>query len=315
MTGNDLNFPEVEKVIQEIAELKPGWVIVEGGEPLLHENIFDILKRLKDEYLNVYLITNGTMLNAEKIQTLKQLEIKVMVSIDSADPKVFEELRRGAKFGDVVQKAKDCAEAGILDTVNTVVSKLNYRELPQILDLVKSIGANKSMLLGLKPCKNYSANVLSPEDYGEAIKLAAESAMKTGVEIFFDEPFFHPAIEEWGLSIPNSNSENGILVSETPGCIIGEYIFIEPNGDVKPCTFAPLVIGNVKEKGLAEIWKDILSSEFLNRLRDPATRTGHCQSCPYLRKCKGCRSRTFTLTSDWFGTDPVCPIFAKSTFV
>jgi radical SAM protein with 4Fe4S-binding SPASM domain len=308
MAKNELSPTEAEKLVQEIIELKPGWVIIEGGEPLLRENIFDILESLRKENLKVYLITNGTMLSTGKIEALKSLGIKVMVSIDSANPKVFEELRRGAKFDEVVQNARKCAKAGILDAVNTVVSRENYRELPQILELVKSIGANKSMLLGLKPCKNYSEDVLSPEEYGEAFKLVAKASVKTGVEFFFDEPFFWAVVEKWGLPVPKSESESGILVSETTACIIGEYIFIEPNGDVKPCTFAPLIMGNVREKGLAKVWKDILSSEFLGRLRDPATRTGHCQSCPYLTKCKGCRSRTFALTSDWFGADPACPL-------
>ena len=100
------------------------------------------------------------------------------------------------------------------------------------------------------------------------------------------------------------------LLAMTKGCMTGN-LFIETNGEVRPCSFAPMTLDNVNEKPLSEIWHELLSSPFLHQLKDLKTRTGHCQSCPYLEECKGCRARTFVLTGDWFASDPVCPLSLK----
>jgi len=55
----------------------------------------------------------------------------------------------------------------------------------------------------------------------------------------------------------------------------------------------------------------IITTPFLQQIKDPKTRAGYCQSCPYLEDCKGCRSRIFVLTGDWFASDPCCPLSLK----
>ena len=76
-------------------------------------------------------------------------------------------------------------------------------------------------------------------------------------------------------------------------------------------TFAPMSVGNVNDKPLDKIWDEVLASDFLQRLKDPQSRTGHCRGCRYLEDCKGCRSRAFSLTGDWFAADPCCPLSLK----
>ena len=100
----------------------------------------------------------------------------------------------------------------------------------------------------------------------------------------------------------------GVVISSTSACALGDYLFIESTGEVKPCSCAPLVLGNVNDKPLGDLWSEMLLSPFLHRLKDPESRTGYCQHCQYLADCMGCRSRTFTLTGDWFASDPVCPL-------
>ena len=87
--------------------------------------------------------------------------------------------------------------------------------------------------------------------------------------------------------------------------------FIEPSGEVKPGNFTPLVLGNVNEKTLGELWQNMLTSPVFHQVKDPKYRTGYCKSCPHADDCAGCRSRIFVLTKDWFASDPVCPLKPK----
>jgi len=312
MLEGELSNERARKLIEEIAKLKPGWVIVEGGEPLLREDLSELLALMREKQLDVYLITNGLLLTPQIMTSLKQLGVRVMISIDGASPTTYESIRQGASFEQVLQSARSCARQGLLEAINFTILEKNYTEIPAILELAASIGVPKVNFIGLKPCHNYPEELLTPREYGEAIKLTCQAAQRTGVEFFFDEPFFWATVKEWGLTARMPAEDAGIVVPSTTACAFGDYLFIEPNGDVKPCSFAQLVLGNVNNKPLDEIWREACSSPLLQKIKDPKATTGHCQSCPYLEDCKGCRSRTFALTGDWFASDPICPLGIKS---
>ena len=307
----ELSTERARKLIAEIAELKPGWVIIEGGEPLLRDNLFELLDLMRQKQLEVHLITNGMLLSSQIITALKQLGVRVMISIDGATQATYEATRNGANFERVVQAARNCVKEGLLEAINFTILKRNYTEIPGILELAASIGVEKVTFIGLKPCQSYTEELLTPQEYGEVIRLTYQAAQETGVEFFFDEPFFWATVRELGFPARMPAVSTGILAPSTSACIFGEYLFIETNGDVKPCSFAPMTLGNVNEKPLGEIWREVLSSPFFSQIKDPKTRTGSCQNCRYLADCKGCRSRTFVLSGDWFASDPVCPLSLK----
>jgi AdoMet-dependent heme synthase len=308
MALGELPTTTARRLIGDIARLSPGWVIVEGGEPLLREDLFELLDLMRQKHLEVHLITNGMLLNPHILSTLKQLGTKVIISIDGATAATYESIRTGASFKQVVKQAGNCAREGLLEALNFTAMKTNYAEIPGIFEIAKSIGIKQITIIGFKPCHGYNEEVLTREECVEAIRLACEGAQKTGVGLFFDEPFFHATTREKGFTTEVPTSEAGILASSTTACIFGEYLFIEPNGDVKPCSFAPIVLGNVNDKHLDVIWREVLASPFFQQIREPETRTGQCRDCRYLANCKGCRSRAFMLTGDWFASDPCCPL-------
>jgi len=307
----ELSTERAKRLIAEIAELEPDWVIVEGGEPLLRKDLFELLGLMQQKQLEVHLITNGMLRSPQILTTLKQRGVRVMVSIDGATKATYEAIRNGADFEKVIQSARAYAKEGLLESINATLLKTNYREIPGLFELAKSIGTKRVTIIGLKPCQDFLQKLPTPEEYREAIKLACQAAQKTGIEFFFDEPFFWATVKELELSAQMPAVSTGIVVTSTSACAFGEYLFIETNGDVKPCSFAPMTLGNVNDKTLVEIWSEALSSPFLHQLKDPKTRTGFCRSCQYLDECKGCRSRTFTITGDWFASDPVCPLSLK----
>jgi len=306
-----LSTERARKLVAEIAELKPGWVIVEGGEPLLREDLFELLELMRQKELEAHLITNGMRLSPQIITALKQLGVRVMISIDGATRATYEAIRKGANFDRVVQAARYCVQKGLLEAINFTLLKRNYTEIPGVFELAASIGVQRITFIGLKPCQSYTEELLSPQEYEEAIKLACRAAHKVGVEFFFDEPFFWATVRELGFPARVPAVNTGILASSTSACIFGEYLFIETNGDVKPCSFALMALGNVNERPLGEIWHEALASPFLAQLKDQKSRTGYCRSCQYWADCKGCRSRAYVLTGDWFAADPVCPLRLK----
>jgi radical SAM protein with 4Fe4S-binding SPASM domain len=88
------------------------------------------------------------------------------------------------------------------------------------------------------------------------------------------------------------------------GCHAGIYYFsLRPNGDVYPCTFLPITVGNIRKQSLTDIWQN---SPILKHLRNRQNLKGECAVCQYRGTCGGCRGRAYACTGDYLETDPVC---------
>ncbi len=307
MAYEELNNNDVLRVAKEIFLLKPMWVIIEGGEPLLRDELFEIIKIIHNSKIKIYLISNGMLLNEDIVKRFKHLDVNLMISIDGADKKSYEETRKGASFEKLKKSVAIAKKYDILDSCPVTIGKHNYKQINELFKFVKDVGYKKITFLGLKPCKDYSKYVLSWEEYKDVFFSIIKYQKKFQMDIYVDEPFFKPFLKEHNINY-SSNSDNGIIVNNVSRCIFGEYMFIETNGDVKPCTFAPLVMDNIKEKSLNKIWDNMQNSELIKEIKDFNMRESPCKECKYLNECGGCRSRTFALTNSWTASDPCCPL-------
>jgi len=307
MAKEELSSETVLRVSSEIPFLKPGWVIIEGGEPFLRPELFKILGILFEHKIAVYLISNGMLLDKDTAGRLAELSVRLMISIDGANKEDYEKTRKGANFEKLKNSVAIASEYGILDSCPITIGKHNYHQVDQLFGLARSLGYRKITLLGLKPCREYKTHVLNGEEYKQVFFSVIKNQRDNQMDVYVDEPFFLPFLKEHNIEY-SADSENGVVVPDISRCIFGEYMFIETNGDIKPCTFAPLTMGNVNETGLDEIWKKMQDSELIKEIKDFSTRKNPCRDCKYLYNCGGCRSRTFNLTESWSAGDPSCPL-------
>ena len=307
MAEEELNNKTVLRVAREIPLLKPRWVIIEGGEPLLQKELFEIIKIIHRYGIRVYLITNGMLLDENIIRRFRELDVNLMISIDGADKESYERIRKGASFGRLKESVELANDYNILDSCPVTIGKHNHQQIGKLFKFAKEIGYKKITFLGLKPCADYNKYVLNAKEYEKIFFSIIQYQRDYKMDVYVDEPFFKPFLKEHNIDY-SVNSEDGIIVQDVSRCIFGDYMFIETNGDVKPCTFAPVVIGNVKEKRLDEIWNDMQDSELIKKIKDLKTRENPCGECKYLYECAGCRSRTFGLTRSWTESDPSCPL-------
>jgi radical SAM protein with 4Fe4S-binding SPASM domain len=92
------------------------------------------------------------------------------------------------------------------------------------------------------------------------------------------------------------------------GCGAGRlYCGMEPNGDIEPCVFIPIKIGNIREQRLIDIWR---FSSILKQIRNRDAFKG-CGKCVHKYICGGCRARAYAYLNDLQGTDPGCGIDEK----
>jgi radical SAM protein with 4Fe4S-binding SPASM domain len=294
----ELNLNEAFELATEINAINPNWVLIEGGEPFLREDLFSVLEILKFDTRPIYIITSGIGFNELHAQKCQELNIKLMISVDSAIKKIYEKIRKGAHFNDVIKAIKIANKYNILDSINYTLQELNTssKEIEAIGKLAKRYKIKSINFLGYKPNTCTVSKTAIP-DFSKVFTDIINIQQKYGLKVMVDEPFFNPWIKNSKFQIPNSkfNNKGPIIVEDKSGCIFGEYIFIEPDGTTKPCSFSPVSFEKI-------------GNNTIKKIQDKRNRKGKCGKCEYLLQCGGCRVRTYTLTGDWFESDPFCPL-------
>ncbi len=305
-----LSTGQCKKIIASIAEFtatakrKPGCtIIVTGGEPMERDDVYELVKYIRDKGLRAVLATCGYLLDDESIARLKQAGIQALsFSLDGSSPESHDAFRQSKGAFDTVVKAAGLARrAGMPFQINTTLSKINADEIRGIADQAKKLGAicfNPFILVPTGRAKQIEDEILDPVEYEALlnellrIKLAGEIDLRVTCG-----PQFNRVCEQ---------ARGKGLVAKGTGCMGGMgFGFISYRGDVQACGFLDISAGNLVENGydFGRIW---LKSKLLNEIRDRSAYHGRCASCDFVGTCGGCRARAMAVYGDYLADDPVC---------
>lgn len=300
----ELTTDEAKMLIDQVAQTGSPVLILSGGEPLLRDDIFEIAKYGSSRGLRMAIGTNGTLIGDRTAGRLAGAGIrKAAISLDSADPDTHDRFRgvTGA-WERAVAGIEACRDAGTPVQVHTTVTLQNHRELEAIADLGESLGVHDFQFFFLVPTGRGKEVVdISPEMYESLIRRILRLRAEKGLSI-------RPTCAPQYVRIA---SEMGLPIAEGErGCIAGiRYCRIDPTGEVTPCPYLPLGLGNIRETSFAEIWR---GSQVFAALRSGEGLTGKCGACEYRVACGGCRARAYGLTEgnsqagDHLAEDPWC---------
>jgi radical SAM protein with 4Fe4S-binding SPASM domain len=318
MEEGELTQDEAVGVARNIISLSPKWIILEGGEPLLREDLPRIGQMFHKAGIDIFVITNGNAFNERRLRELASFSPRVIFSMDGADAETYEYVKRGAKFETARKWAARCADLGIFHGISTVLTRLNIGHVKDFIRLSESLGGKSVIFLPLKPFGNdaashayYEQYALTPKEHEEAVRDIYLFPGK--VEIFYDEPFL------WNLSVkhgfPISSSDSGITIPEVEGCAASYSLYIQTDGSVRPCMFCPpqLTFGNAAQEPLPDIWERMQMSPVLTGWAERKSRKGACAGCSGFESCRGCLARTTILLGDPLASDPCCPLAAHTS--
>src|SRR5574343_670961 len=115
----------LEKLARILAEEKLEKVTISGGEPLLVDNLLEIIRILYESGTYVSLHTNGDFLTPEKIRQLKPLVGDIGIPIDSMDSRIQEERRGVGSLESFKRAYGDLNREGVKIRIHTVVDEQN----------------------------------------------------------------------------------------------------------------------------------------------------------------------------------------------
>lgn len=141
---NGLMTPtEIEKIAEIASKVGIDKLKITGGEPLLRDDIIEIVERTAKHMKEVSMTTNGVLLKGSA-EDLKNAGLKrVNVSFDAIDSKTFKRITNKNAY-DRVKKGMMAAINAELNPVklNMVVLKgINHKDIPDAIEFASEIGA------------------------------------------------------------------------------------------------------------------------------------------------------------------------------
>lgn len=294
----ELNLKEAKELLKEIARANFKIIILSGGEPLLRKDIYDLISFAVSLGLRPVLGSNGTLITKGVARKLKQAGLaRAGISLDSIDARVHDGFRqKEGAWGLTLKGMRACKDTGLDFQVHTTVSQTNSQEIEKITDFASGLGACAHHIFFLVPTgrgKEINDFSLSPKDYETLLRNILKNKEKTKIELKpVCAPQFIPLARQMGIGI---RFQRGCLAGITYCCIL-------PNGDVHPCPYLPLRLGNVREEKFSSIWRE---NKIFIKLRTLDYK-GRCADCQDKVSCGGCRARAYHISGDYMAQDPDC---------
>ncbi len=239
----ELSTEDWKRVVRESEKLGVATVVFTGGEPLLREDIYELIEWVDKDEAVALMFSNGLLLTDENVRKLADAGLHcIHVSIDSPNAEKHNEMRRvPGGFEKTVEGLKRCKSAGIMAGISTYATpeRLHNGQIVQMIELAKEIGADEITIFDVVPTGRLlfedRKHLLSDEDKAEICRLEDE----------YNEDHGLPHV----ITQAHVNGPTGA------GCYAGWcQFYITAYGEMTPCDFTPLHFGNAARDGVDVVW-------------------------------------------------------------
>ncbi len=244
-----LTFEELGDAIAQAVDLGSTCVVLTGGEPLLHDSIFDLIAAVDKSRSICTIFTNGEFLLDSTVENLKKAGVfGIYVSIDHSSPQRHDDNRqRPGLFAKAAEGLARCQRAGLPTGLSTYATREKIRsgELDELMDLAKSLRVLELFLFDVIPTGRLSKHRECILDESEAESLRAFRAR-------YNERRDYPRI------IHQTMFSSIAYPCVAEGCPAGMVtVHLRANGDLCPCDFTPTSFGNIRDKSMRDIWQSM----------------------------------------------------------
>ncbi len=267
-----MSLEQVKRVADEADALGVFVFSLIGGEPLVWTDLDDLVRTIDPSRFHVSVTTNGWLLTAECARHLASIGIsKVNVSIDSGFPAEHDAFRgRNGSHARAIAAVSHSLAAGLNAQISTVVTHQNLHSegFQRLLDLSKELDVCLDVQVAT-PVGKWLGKLDGLVDAADAQHLRDLRAR-------------YPLLRRDVFSTPGALG----------GCpAVTGSLYIIPSGDVLPCLFIHISLGNVLREPLAEIRERGLR---VPELRDYSSVCLAGEQCAFFSKCM---TKTFSAAS------------------
>lgn len=297
----ELSTAEWIEVFRQAREMGAAQLGFSGGEPLVRQDLAELIEAARGLGYYTNLITSGIGLTEDKIASFAEAGLDhIQISFQAADEEVNNLLAGSKKaFAHKLEMARAVKKHGYPMVLNFVTHRHNIDNIDQIIRLCIELEAD---FVELATCQFYGwaelnrAGLLpSKEQLVRAERVTNEWRDKLAAEN-------HPC--KLIFVTPDYYEERPKACMNGWGNL---FLDITPDGTALPCHSArqlPVEFPNVREHSIEHIWRHSFG---FNKFRGYDWMPEPCRSCDEKeRDFGGCRCQAFMLTGDAANADPVC---------
>ncbi len=329
----ELSTEEGKVLLGQIRALGAPVCVLSGGDPLERADLAELVRHGKSLGLRMATIPAATpRLTRARLAELADAGLdQLAFSLDGSTAARHDGFRQvPGTFARTMQAVSWAHELGLPLQINTTFAAHNFDDIEPMTALVESLGVVFWEVFSLVPVGR--GTVLSPLSAAQHERLFA-SLYATSLRVRFlikvtEAPHYrryvlerrgragadsanggHPAgMGRSGSAIPaqlsRELSTHESFGARAKGINSGKgFCFVSHLGEVFPSGFFPVAVGNVRERPLAELYRD---PELMRALRDPTRLGGRCGRCEHADVCGGSRARALAVHGDPFAEDPAC---------
>lgn len=283
----------LKKLIQELSLLQVGKLKITGGEPLLYKNIQDIISYATENGLEIDITSNGTLINEKVAKDLKKCGVdSVSISLNGHSETIHDKIQGEFHAFERSLNGIQALKKHEIDVdVNSIVCKINYEYLDNMIDFVHDLSVRSLNLIGLfwkgKAAINRTSLELNQKEIEHCYRVVQQKRQfLSSFPIRTTRLFAKPPFQE---------------------CPAGESVIgIDYEGYLHPCL--NLTTGNSFDLNKLSIASAYSSREFkgiVKKIQSLACKDMNCT----MKECgKGCRRAALDFSEDVLSSDPLCDL-------
>ncbi|MFA5746517.1 MAG: radical SAM protein [Candidatus Paceibacterota bacterium] len=278
--GEELGLAEIKSLLKELKKMEVFLISVNGGEPFLRKDIFEILEEINRLGFVSNINTNASLVTPEIAKRMSELGFKsVDVSLHADNRKNFLRFTGSELFDQTAAGIKNLIKAGVPPSIAFVATSVNISWASDVVKTAANLGVRSMHTIVLVERGRAAGSGLTVKmaDLKKAYDKLIKQGEKYKVDLFLECPFnLHEGIASYGMED----------IEMDGGCFGGRYLAcVQANGDVTPCALFPdYVVGNIKQKKFFDIWN---SSEMSALEGGKYELPEGCGRCEILAKCHG----------------------------
>ncbi|OIQ82721.1 cyclic pyranopterin monophosphate synthase [mine drainage metagenome] len=300
-TQNELTTEQWIRALREARKMGALQLGISGGEPLLRDDIEEIVAEAGQLGYYSNLITSGVGLTEKRIAEFKRGGLDhIQLSMHDITKEINNFITDTNTFELKKKVAAMIKDYGYPMVLNVVIHRYNIEHIGEILEMAEAIGADY-------------VELANTQYYGWSL-LNRSQLMPTREQLEKAEATTNRFRERVGSKMKIYFVVPDYYADRPKKCMNGwgeVFMIVTADGTVLPCHSARSLPGmdfpSIRDGASLEwAWNE---SPAFNKYRGDDWMKEPCRSCPEKEKdLGGCRCQTYLLTGDAEGADPVCSL-------
>ncbi|NOQ21814.1 MAG: radical SAM protein [Candidatus Aegiribacteria sp.] len=281
----ELTFINWERILKDIFSYNiPSKITISGGEPLLYDELYELVCLIKNHKIRVEILSNGTQCDSKAIKIFDKVD-QVVISLDSHIEKINNLSRGHGSYSKVMSTLDILDKRGIAFGINSVLTTYNISTIGETIRYMRN---RYKSLMGVMPI------------FQEAWHLAphlvpSKRQMDENYECNLGTTSINKELEDqlivaWGNSL-----------SYRAACTVASKEFaIATDGNVLPCRamyFEAMNAGKLNGRNFREIWEDSPVLNMVRKANNKRSQVCREANCDFQSICLGgCLAHSYSAT-------------------